>query len=192
VEHTRKLPLFAPDSLISLSSFVLYENGYRIQSKEVLETLDKVQIISCDHTSLSTDLVYKDDILGDQVVRHNVWATRLIYSPHFETTIIYVEYAERSLCSAYGRVFLLNTKGDELLSVVRVASATSNIIESTGFERGKLFKHRVSPDIHDLVINDDVLKQEKAAGRWLDHVVYLNWFRINHQGKVEMIKQEKL
>lgn len=190
VELEKEFLLLTLDSLASLDRIYSDKDAYLIANKEILEAFDKVEIMVCKQSSFASTLVYKDEVLGDHVERHKIRATRLSYSPNYSTTIIYIDYAEKSGCSTFGKVFLLNTKGKDLLSIARVSASNSSYVESTYLERGKVFKHRVGPNTQDNVIDDEYLKQAKAKGGWLDHIVKLSWFRVNSQGIIEIIKEE--
>lgn len=192
-EIIQKLSPTYNDSILSPAKDELYRKGYQIASKKVLEALDKVELISCSLSSLASTEVHRNDYEILRELRHQVWVSLLSYSPEFATTIVYVDYMPESWCSKAPVAFLLNTKGNVVLSVARVAAIERFHYEHTKFISGNQFKFRSNYAASTCVFSsDEEIKRKRAAGMFGYPELHIVWFQVNSQGQIVIIRSEEV
>lgn len=127
---------------------------------------------------------------------------RIPNSRHFTTSVVHIEYDVRSNCDNKVVVLLLNTKGNRILSMARVALVDfqRTRLAHTSLTQSHLFSYENAPYEDHMHIDREGLKVLKAMGRetvdpsddWLDYIIYYTTFRITKEGFIEVVEKGKV
>ncbi|WP_162056179.1 hypothetical protein [Pontibacter pamirensis] len=124
---------------------------------------------------------------------------KIPYSTNFTTTVVFVEYDVMSYCDNKFVTLLLNTKGNRILSLARVAlhDFQKSRLGNTRLTQDHTFYYEDEPYYEDVVISREGMKVLKADGKkkpekqdvWADYIINYATFRIDKDGYIVVVEK---
>ena len=150
----------------------------------------------CDPYEPATDL----NVTGQHFDRVKITlVAKIHYSTNFTTTVVFVEYDVMSYCDNKFVTLLLNTKGNRILSLARVAmhDFQKSRLGYTRLTQDHTFYYEDEPYSEDVEISREGMKVLKADGKktpekqdvWADYIINYATFRINKDGYIDVVEK---
>ncbi|GAB3538852.1 hypothetical protein GCM10027443_34580 [Pontibacter brevis] len=127
---------------------------------------------------------------------------KIPYSTNFTTTVVLVEYDVMSYCDNKFVILLLNTKGNRILSLARVAmhDFQKRRLGYTRLTKAHTFYYKDEPYSGDVKIDRQGLEILKTKGKrtpekqddWADYIINYAKFRISKDGYIEVVEKGKI